>query len=58
MCKNFHTAILYEIGKVFYNIKPKHRLKKFIYRFISVPAKWVRTARTLVLRLYDRLNLF
>lgn len=38
MCKNFHTAILYEIGKVFYNIKPKHRLKKFIYRFISVPA--------------------
>lgn len=63
MCKNFHTAILYEIGKVFYNIKPKHRLKKFIYRFISVPAKWVRTARTHVLRLftdrpYDRLNLF
>lgn len=49
MCKNFHTAILYEIGKVFYNIKPKHRLKKFIYRFISVPAKWVRTARTHVL---------
>ncbi len=63
MCKNFHTAILYEIGKVFYNIKPKHRLKKFIYRFISIPAKWVRTARTHVLRLftdrpYDRLNLF
>lgn len=63
MCKNFHTAILYEIGKVFYNIKPKHRLKKFIYPFISVPAKWVRTARTHVLRLftdrpYDRLNLF
>lgn len=63
MCKNFHTAILYEIGKVFYNIKPKHRLKKFIYRFISVPAKWVRTVRTHVLRLftdrpYDRLNLF
>ena len=63
MCKNFYTAILYEIGKVFYNIKPKHRLKKFIYRFISVPAKWVRTARTHVLRLftdrpYDRLNLF
>lgn len=63
MCKNFHTAILYEIGKVFYNIKPKHRLKKFIYRFISVPAKWVRTARTHVLRLftdrpYDRLKLF
>ena len=22
MCKNFHTAILYEIGKVFYNINP------------------------------------
>lgn len=63
MCKNFHTAILYEIGKVFYNIKPKHRLKKFIYRFISVPAKWVRKAMTHVLRLftdrpYDRLNLF
>lgn len=63
MCKNFYTAILYEIGKVFSNIKPKHRLKKFIYRFISVPAKWVRTARTHVLRLftdrpYDRLNLF
>ena len=62
MCKNFYTAILYEIGKVFSNIKPKHRLKKFIYRFISVPAKWGRTARTHVLRLftdrpYDRLNI-
>ena len=54
MCKNFYTAILYEIGKVFSNIKPKHRLKKFIYRFISVPAKWVRTARTHVLRLSTR----
>lgn len=63
MCKNFYTAILYEIGKVFSNINPKHLLKKFIYRFISVPAKWVRTARTHVLRLFtdrpcDRLNYY
>ncbi len=62
MCKNFYTAMLDKIGQVFVDIKPKHRLKKFIHRFVSVPAKWVRTARTNVLRLftdrpYDRLCL-
>jgi hypothetical protein len=33
-------------------IKPNFRLKKFIYRFMVVPAKWIRRGRQDILKLY------
>lgn len=33
-------------------LKPTFRLKKFIFRFISVPAKWIRSGRRNILKLY------
>ena len=33
-------------------LKPTWRLKKFIFRFISVPAKWIRSGRRNILKLY------
>lgn len=33
-------------------LKPTFRLKKFIFRFISVPAKWIRSGRRAILKLY------
>ena len=33
-------------------LKATYRLKKFIFRFISVPAKWIRSGRRNILKLY------
>lgn len=33
-------------------LKATYRLKKFIFRFISVPAKWIRSGRQNILKLY------
>ncbi|HKJ30440.1 MAG TPA: transposase [Balneolales bacterium] len=33
-------------------IKPTYRIKKFIFRFITVPAKWIRSGRRDILKLY------
>ena len=33
-------------------LKPTYRLKKFIFRFITVPANWIRSGRRNILKLY------
>lgn len=33
-------------------LKPTWRLKKFFFRFITVPAKWIRLGRQNILKLY------
>jgi len=35
-------------------LKATFRLKKFIFRFITVPAKWIRSGRQNILKLYTR----
>ncbi len=35
-------------------IKNNFRLKKFIFRFITVPAKWIKTGRRNILKLYTQ----
>jgi hypothetical protein len=37
-------------------LKATYRLKKFIFRFISVPAKWIRSGRRHILKLYTDKN--
>lgn len=37
-------------------LKATYRLKKFIFRFISVPAKWIRSGRRHILKLYTHKN--
>jgi len=34
-------------------LKPNFRMKKFIFRFITLPAKWVKQGRQLKLRIYS-----
>lgn len=52
MCRNIYNYIICKFSKKFKNLKPEYRIKKFIFRFICVPAKWVMTARSHKLRLY------
>jgi hypothetical protein len=53
LIKNFYNFLVAKISKVFCDIKPTTRLKRFIFRFISVAGKWIYTARQWVLKLYS-----
>ena len=35
-----------------FGLKATSRIKAFVFKFISVPAKWVRTSRQYVLNIY------
>ena len=49
---NFYSYIIREYSKKLSWLKPNYRLKKFVFRFITVAAKWVRTGRKHVLKLF------
>lgn len=53
MAKNFYNYFVEKVAKVFDDIMPTTRLKRFIFRFISVAGKWVYTGRQWVLKLYS-----
>jgi len=53
LIKNFYNYLVAKISEVFSEIKPTTRLKRFIFRFISVSGKWIYTARQWVLKLYS-----
>ena len=36
------------------DLKPTSRVKRLIFTFIVVPAKWIKTARTWALNLYTK----
>ena len=52
IAKNFYNYFVEKVSIVFEDIKPTTRLKRFIFRFISVAGKWVRSGRQWILKLY------
>jgi len=52
MLKNFYQYITQNISKIFKDISPTTRLKRFIFRFICVAGRWVYQNRQWKLRLY------
>jgi hypothetical protein len=52
MCRNIYAHIIELFSKEVNGLQPHYRLKKFIFRFICIPAKWIRKARGWHLRLY------
>ena len=53
MCKNIYTWLISTLSKKFPGLKVSFRLKKFIFRFIIVPAKWVKTGGRRVLKVFS-----
>lgn len=49
---NFYRYLIGEYSKVIGWLQPTYRLKKFIFRFITVAGKWIRTGRRHLLKLY------
>jgi len=49
---NFYSYLIGTYSKTIPWLEPTYRLKKFIFRFISVAGKWIKTGRRHVLKLY------
>lgn len=49
---NFYRYIIGLYAQKIPWLEPTYRLKKFLFRFISVPAKWIRSGRRAILKLY------
>ena len=53
MIKNFYNYFIGIISEKFEGINPTTRIKRFVFRFITVAGKWVYQARQWVLKLYS-----
>jgi hypothetical protein len=53
ICKNIYTWLIGRFSEVFTGLKKNFRIKKFIFRFITVPAKWIKTGRQMILKIYS-----
>jgi hypothetical protein len=56
ICRNIFHYLTDFISKRLDFIKPNFRLKKFIYRFMVVPAKWIKRGRQYILKLFSTKN--
>ena len=56
ICRNLYNHIIHVFATRFKGLSPSFRIKKFIFRFICIPAKWVRNSRTRKLRVYGKIS--
>ena len=49
---NFYKTIMSKLDTKAFGLKETSRIKAFVFSFISVPAKWIMTARQYVLNIY------
>lgn len=55
MCKNLYAHVIEKFSTTIKFLSPHFRIKKFIFRFICIPAKWIQTARNYHLRVYGNI---
>ena len=52
MIRNFYKFLMGRIDAKAFGLEKCSRIKAFVFKFISVPAKWIRTARHYELNIY------
>lgn len=52
LIRNLYGFVIDRLSDKLEYLQPTYRLKKFIFRFITVPAKWIHRARQWWLKLY------
>ncbi len=52
LVRNFYKAIIHRVDVKMIGLKATSRIKAFVFRFVSVPAKWIRTSRRYALNIY------
>ena len=50
--RNFYKFLMERLDAKAFGLRKTSRIKAFVFKFISVPAKWIRTARHYVLNIY------
>ena len=50
--RNFYNFLMGRLDTKAFGLKKTSRIKAFVFKFISVPAKWIRTARLYQLNIY------
>ena len=58
LIRNFYKAIIYRLDVKRFGLKATSRIKAFVFRFVSVPAKWIKTSRRYVLNIYTCNNAY
>ena len=56
MCRNIYQYIIKLFSEQYKYLQPTFRIKKFIFRFICIPAKWIKTARQYKIRIYGNIH--
>lgn len=56
ICRNLYHFLTELISQKLDFIKPTFRLKRFTFRFMTVPAKWIKRGRQWVLKLFTSKN--
>ena len=56
--RNFYKVIIQRLDVKKFGLNATSRIKAFVFRFISVPAKWIRTSRRYVLNIYTCNNAY
>ena len=54
----FYKAIIHRLDVKRFGLKTTSRIKAFVFRFVSVPARWIRTSRRYVLNIYTCNNAY
>ena len=52
LIRNFYKTILQKLNASKFGLKKTSRIKTFVFKFISVPAKWIKASRRHVLNIY------
>ncbi len=52
LIRNFYKTLIMKLDVKRFGLNAKSRIKTFVFKFISVPAKWIRMSRQDVLNLY------
>ena len=53
MIKNFYTYFINIVSEKFEDLKPTSRLKRFVFKFITVAGQWIYEGRQYKLRLFS-----
>lgn len=56
ICRNLYNYIINKFSQIHAHLSKSFRIKKFIYRFICIPAKWIITGRMKKLKIYGELH--
>ena len=58
LIRNFYKTIMQKLDTKSFGLKKTSRIKTFVFKFISVPAKWIKASRRYVLNIYTSNNAY